>query len=846
MASKININLDTSKENYLVAKCKQNDDLTLEASIFENGLALDLTNKTITIQALKSDNTYIIQNTDIVKENNKINAELDRDFSRVPGTTKIEIVLVESSKQNTTFSFYLEVVGSVIRGAVQSSNTATILEALDNKIIEAGQVKQETEELVQSGGAATKGEVQEINASLEQMGQQKADNSIVNNELAKKRDKSTSIMLSDLHTEVKTAMTGGSVAVVGIEAVGKENVKEKSIDARKTTFIECSNNLYNKNNVISGYLINTIGEMVVNTPYKISDFIEVIPSKNYFLKGVASVCQYDSNKQFLRRIDAGGDFNNYEVTLKNNTDCYYWRLNVLSHNQARMNKDSDKGFDEYFLRLNDISVNGQKFEDNSIPVSKIQGEINSDKRTSLGERANILYTAPYKKPNIDTVNKKIQFFGNTFVYYRNTRYQLSTNASTITEIDYSGIWGSSGRNVLVYFNIDTKQFITVASDMPNLIPEKAIFICLLIKNPDKNNEIISVDATFEYTLDNKDRFVTNKYLESVIPPKKNICFVPESLYGTLEMPQEYLYNESPIITAENLKTEYSRLATNYNSYLTMTILGKDQSNTYDIYKINLKPKELVPSYKKKTLPKICFTTGVHGGEKGSVYATYYLTKALCENWKSNPMLEYLRHNVEIEFIALASPWAYENITAPTFWGRTNVNMVDMNRNQSYGWRMGEVGTISYGGASAVSEAESIIIKSFIDSNVNSLLFFDYHTNGSSGTDWSKCMYLDLGGNEIINENMVQIGNYWIRKMTRDLVKKYSLTIDTDFMGFAYSEVSQGKVAEYALSLGMNAITIETWKKLPSEDRLYTPTTIKASSEVLGNFMIMCLRHFMFN
>ncbi len=169
MASKININLDTSKENYLVAKCKQNDDLTLEASIFENGLALDLTNKTITIQALKSDNTYIIQNTDIVKENNKINAELDRDFSRVPGTTKIEIVLVESSKQNTTFSFYLEVVGSVIRGAVQSSNTATILEALDNKIVEAGVVKEETEQLIESGGAAKKEDIININASLEQI-----------------------------------------------------------------------------------------------------------------------------------------------------------------------------------------------------------------------------------------------------------------------------------------------------------------------------------------------------------------------------------------------------------------------------------------------------------------------------------------------------------------------------------------------------------------------------------------------------------------------------------------------------------------------------------------------------
>ena len=93
MASKIIINLDTSKENYLVAKCKQNDDLTLEASIFENGEALSLTNKEIIIQALKSNNTHIVQNTGITKENNKILSDLVRDFTRSPGTTKIEILL---------------------------------------------------------------------------------------------------------------------------------------------------------------------------------------------------------------------------------------------------------------------------------------------------------------------------------------------------------------------------------------------------------------------------------------------------------------------------------------------------------------------------------------------------------------------------------------------------------------------------------------------------------------------------------------------------------------------------------------------------------------------------------
>lgn len=83
--------------------------------------------------------------------------------------TLIEIVLVESSKQNTTFSFYIEVIDSVIKGAVQSKNTATILEELGNKIVQAGVVKAETEQLIQSGGAATTGDIANVNSQLEQI-----------------------------------------------------------------------------------------------------------------------------------------------------------------------------------------------------------------------------------------------------------------------------------------------------------------------------------------------------------------------------------------------------------------------------------------------------------------------------------------------------------------------------------------------------------------------------------------------------------------------------------------------------------------------------------------------------
>lgn len=167
MASKIVVNLDTSKENYLVAKCKQNDDLNLEASIFENGEALSLNNKEITIQALKANGKYIIQNTDIAKNNNKITAELKKDFTRVSGTTKIEIVLVEGDKQNTTFSFYLEVGRSVIDGTVESDDSITALEKLQEAAIEIGRINEETQTLIETSGAAKKEDIININASLE-------------------------------------------------------------------------------------------------------------------------------------------------------------------------------------------------------------------------------------------------------------------------------------------------------------------------------------------------------------------------------------------------------------------------------------------------------------------------------------------------------------------------------------------------------------------------------------------------------------------------------------------------------------------------------------------------------
>lgn len=166
MASKILVNLDTSKELYGVFKCKQNDDLTLEANTYENGASKDLTNCSIVVQAKKADNTYIIQNTDITKDKNKFIANLVRDFTRVAGKTEIEVVLMESGKQNTTFSFCLEVVESVIKGAEESKDLITSLEVMQDAVVEMGKISEGTKELIKNSGAASKEEMNKVNASL--------------------------------------------------------------------------------------------------------------------------------------------------------------------------------------------------------------------------------------------------------------------------------------------------------------------------------------------------------------------------------------------------------------------------------------------------------------------------------------------------------------------------------------------------------------------------------------------------------------------------------------------------------------------------------------------------------
>ena len=316
MASKIVVNLDTSKDAFLNSKCKQNDDLILEANIYENGASKDLTNCSIVVQAKKADNTYIIQNTDITKDKNKFIAELVRDFTRVPGETKIEVVLTESSKQNTTFSFILEVDASVIKGAEESKDLITSLEVMQDAVVEMGKISEETKELIQNSGAASKEEINKVNTQLA--------------EKANEIDLIVERKRIDVFTNLKEGSTTGDAELIdgrvsssgkiygnigeSIRAIGKgEGVNYKALNESKISFITHGKNYISKDMMKFGYYMkhNANGVIVANQSYYLSEYIFIKANIDFYISSFRFISVFDlsynfKNEEGIESIDNSG------------------------------------------------------------------------------------------------------------------------------------------------------------------------------------------------------------------------------------------------------------------------------------------------------------------------------------------------------------------------------------------------------------------------------------------------------------------------------------------------------------------------------------------------------------
>ena len=140
-----------------------------------------------------------------------------------------------------------------------------------------------------------------LDKSEQKLDETNAQLSQINNE---KLDKSGIVTMANMGQDVKEAMTGGSVAVVGVDSITQHNVVDGQITSRLTDFMNSSTNLFDCNRVFSGNVGHEDGNFYNDEGYYRSDYIKIKSGKTYKFEQLEPVyffriAWYKKNYEFI-------------------------------------------------------------------------------------------------------------------------------------------------------------------------------------------------------------------------------------------------------------------------------------------------------------------------------------------------------------------------------------------------------------------------------------------------------------------------------------------------------------------------------------------------------------------
>lgn len=149
---------------------------------------------------------------------------------------------------------------------------------------------------------------------------------------------------------------------------------------------------------------------------------------------------------------------------------------------------------------------------------------------------------------------------------------------------------------------------------------------------------------------------------------------------------------------------YDELMSTYPDYISKTLIGTIDNYGYDIYRYDFKPPLPISSIEPDVC-KILYCTGTHGEYPG-IWVGIRFFRDLCNNWRSNKMLQSIRFGCHITAIPLVNPYGFVNNT------RKNENGVDINRNFTNGWifKTEDTTSVEYQGLAPASEKSTQIIE----------------------------------------------------------------------------------------------------------------------------------------
>ena len=474
------INLEINKDLYNPIQAKQNDTARyLLFNLLDNGVPFSLENKTVRVYGLKPDGTKVFNNLTIINAAKGL-AELQLTTQMLvkPGCLKLELVIYEATDILSTTKFDIDII-SCLRDdeSIESTNEFSALTLGLSKLAEWDKYFKET------SGAIEEKYTERLNG--------------IDSSLEDKANKNEVFTMANMGQDIKEAISGGSVAVVGRSSVGIENVKTNAIHAYHTSFLKVSSdNILNPSICKNGFYVSpTNGDLVTDSAYITSDFIKITPGKTYYSNSGNTFAFYDNVYNFI----SGGNTN--EMIAPPNA-CFL---------RKSINKDiiSQVGdIRNIYIVTNDkkptqLGVYPQ-FEievDKLKPISKIENS--SITETKVKPKSIGTYNTSFLKVISDNILNPNNCIDNYYIsskdggLVRDTNFVATDFIEVITGTTY---YSNSGINFAFYD--DVYNFISSGNDNIMVAPPNACFLRKSI-NKDIIKQVGGINKIYIVPIDKK-------------------------------------------------------------------------------------------------------------------------------------------------------------------------------------------------------------------------------------------------------------------------------------------------------------------------------------------------------
>ena len=639
---------------------------------------------------------------------------------------------------------------------------------------------------------------------------------------------------SDLSQEVKEQMTGGSVAVVGENSVLKENVVDGQIEIEKAS--DSLKKLLHGEIINASQLDLEVGSLstfdgtdapgdnrlrsrFIEAPVSIS----IKDSKNYSFR-----CAEYHDRVFESMTDWMAD----DYIVSDNTDEV--RILIRKNDNTPIEEGNDIG--------NQVNLHYKTIKNNDLADRTIEGlKLQRKSITPVETDFFNISTNLFDFNDIET-GKTVDPTAGAII--ESAIDQFVSNKITVGGGENIVIVGSPlGSLGFSFWNGEDfiSRVVVTGQTMPLVTPLHTTHIIVYgsihyVDDVQINlgDEVLPYEKGYQPFL--KPEFINR----SLGFNDNDIIFAPVEIGNNYILP-DGIY-EYPTIT--EVYGRYDTLISQNAQYISKSILGKDTTGNYDIFKLNLNEKEYFNTNNPNSQlhgkkPKIIIIAGIHGHEQAGVLSTYYMIEALCNSWKTDERLEYLRFNVELEVIPIVYPDGYVTDSYK------NVTGVNLQTNFPYNWgAYPDPSSHVYGGAEPASEVEVGYIMDLINENLDSLLFIDMHSaewtvDFQEGID--SAFYFLQSPDKFYNQRLDQATKYTIESLSRLMKKNYPIE-GTNLLSRIQWREGSGTADAYASSKGVTSTVLEVPEWMPYDaENHFSSDTLKFGAEVLINYLLNVLR-----